>query len=138
MCELLALAVDVYYAVDCLFFSSFLFSLFFSSESLGNCRSSRALLSLITAAFNDNLRHLRHMHKAGLCFVLSVLLSYHSSSAFQPLLSRTAAFNNNVRHRGRIELRGGGAPTMAATKPEKIVICGGGIQSAAIAYYLRC
>ena len=78
------------------------------------------------------------MHKAVLCFVLSVLLSYHSSSAFQPLISRTAAFNHNLRHRARIELRGGGAPTMAATKPEKIVICGGGIQGAAIAYYLRC
>jgi len=43
-----------------------------------------------------------------------------------------------ARAHARAPLRGG-APgtTMAAAKtPEKIVICGGGIQSAAIAYYL--
>jgi len=35
------------------------------------------------------------------------LWSCHTCSVFEPL-SRTAAFNHNLRHRARIELRGGG------------------------------
>ena len=58
-----------------------------------------------------------------------------SSSAAAFLLPSKASVLNTPRSR---PLRGGAAHfAMAAAKPpEKIVICGGGIQSAAIAYYL--
>ena len=65
------------------------------------------------------------MRAAGFVLLCGVL---SSTSAFLPL--------SPVPGRRVTALRGGATGTSMAASPKKIVICGGGIQSASIAYYL--